>query len=50
MDFSDNDWETLTEDNFKNIFKHSPVKRTGYKGLMRNLRFIKPEDHETPGE
>jgi epoxyqueuosine reductase len=50
LDFTDDDWEALTEDRFKNIFRNSPIKRTGYKGLMRNLRFIKPDHHETAGE
>ncbi|MFV0606250.1 MAG: tRNA epoxyqueuosine(34) reductase QueG [Niabella sp.] len=34
-------WEKLTEDAFKKIFKHSPLKRTKWKGLMRNIKFIK---------
>jgi len=34
------DWEQLTEPVFKKLFKHSAVQRTGYKGLMRNIRFI----------
>ena len=35
------DWENLTEDQFRDIFKGSPVKRTKYKGLMRNIGFVK---------
>ena len=35
------DWENLTEDDYKIIFKASPVKRTKYKGLMRNIGFVK---------
>ncbi len=46
--FSDANWEELTEDMFKNIFRESPLKRSGYKGLMRNIHFIKK--HETAGE
>lgn len=34
------DWEEITEDVFKKIFSHSAVKRTGYKGFIRNLKFI----------
>ncbi|MEO8086621.1 MAG: tRNA epoxyqueuosine(34) reductase QueG [Bacteroidota bacterium] len=34
------DWEEITEDVFKKIFSQSAVKRTGYKGLLRNLKFI----------
>ena len=36
------DWEDITEDIFQKVFKDSPVKRTKYKGLKRNLEFIKP--------
>jgi epoxyqueuosine reductase len=50
LDFTDDDWEALTEESFKNIFKHSPIKRTGYRGLMRNLHFIKQSGHEALGE
>jgi epoxyqueuosine reductase len=35
-----NDWQEITEDVFEKIFSHSAVKRTGYKGLKRNLKFI----------
>lgn len=41
LQFNIQDWEALTEDGFKKIFKHSPIKRTKWKGLMRNLKFIK---------
>lgn len=34
-------WEEITEDNFNEVFHDSPIKRTGYKGLMRNLKFSK---------
>lgn len=35
------DWMDITEDVFRNIFKNSAVKRTKFKGLTRNLDFIK---------
>ncbi len=34
------EWEEITEDVFKNIFSESAVKRTGFNGLKRNLKFI----------
>ena len=34
------EWENLSEEEFRKIFKDSPVKRTKYKGLMRNIRFV----------
>jgi epoxyqueuosine reductase len=40
LNFSTNDWEELTEENFKIIFKDSPLKRSKFAGIKRNLRFI----------
>lgn len=37
------DWEELTEDVFKKVFKNSAVKRTKFEGLTRNIRFLKKE-------
>ncbi|PID69523.1 MAG: tRNA epoxyqueuosine(34) reductase QueG [Flavobacteriales bacterium] len=34
------DWEDITETVFKDIFKKSAVKRTKFKGLKRNIRFL----------
>ncbi|MBS7333037.1 MAG: tRNA epoxyqueuosine(34) reductase QueG [Weeksellaceae bacterium] len=39
--FSKKDWEEITEDVFRNIFKKSPVKRTKFNGLLRNIEFVK---------
>ena len=39
------DWLDITEDVFKNIFKNSAVKRTKFKGLTRNIDFIKKAPH-----
>lgn len=36
------DWEEITEDTFKAVFKNSAVKRTKFEGLKRNLDFLKP--------
>jgi len=33
------DWENLDKPTFKKLFKNTPVERTGYKGLMRNIEF-----------
>ena len=43
LNFSSNDWEELTEESFKQLFKHSAIKRSKYAGIKRNLQFI-----ETP--
>jgi epoxyqueuosine reductase len=36
------DWEEMTEEVFNRQFKDSPLRRTKFKGLKRNLEFIKP--------
>lgn len=40
LEFSINNWEELTEENFKKIFRHSPLKRAKFDGIRRNLRFL----------
>ncbi|OYU82246.1 MAG: tRNA epoxyqueuosine(34) reductase QueG [Flavobacterium sp. BFFFF1] len=35
------DWEEITEDTFRKVFKNSAVKRTKYEGLLRNIDFIR---------
>jgi epoxyqueuosine reductase len=40
LNFTKNDWEELTEEKFKIIFKNSPLKRSKFDGIKRNLRFI----------
>jgi epoxyqueuosine reductase len=40
--YSTEQWMEITEDVFGKLFKNSAVKRTKYKGLKRNLEFIKP--------
>jgi epoxyqueuosine reductase len=41
LNFSSNDWEDLTEESFRHVFKNSPLKRTKFEGIKRNIRFIK---------
>ncbi|MGV3502214.1 MAG: tRNA epoxyqueuosine(34) reductase QueG [Adhaeribacter sp.] len=38
-------WREMTEEVFREVFKKSAVKRTGFNGLMRNIDFVagKPE-------
>ena len=40
LNFSKNDWEELTEESFKIIFKKSPLKRSKFEGIKRNLKFL----------
>lgn len=35
------DWEEITEETFKIIFKNSAVKRTKFEGFKRNIDFLK---------
>ena len=41
LHYSKKDWEEMTEDLFDEIFTKSPVQRTKFSGLKRNLDFIK---------
>jgi epoxyqueuosine reductase len=41
LNFTTNQWEELTEESFKKIFKNSPIKRSKFQGIKRNLSFIK---------
>jgi epoxyqueuosine reductase len=40
LNFDTSDWEDLTEESFKIIFKDSPLKRSKFAGIKRNLKFI----------
>ena len=40
LDMTKKDWEEITEDVFKNLFKNSAVKRTKFEGLKRNIDFL----------
>lgn len=40
---SDKEWEEITEDVFRELFRRSAVKRTKFEGLKRNIRFLKHE-------
>jgi len=35
------DWDEITEDTFRAVFKNSAVKRTKFEGLKRNIDFLK---------
>ena len=41
LNFTSKEWESLSEEAFKKIFKHSPLSRAKYKGLQRNIKFLK---------
>ena len=41
LEMTKKDWEEITEDTFRKVFKKSAVKRTKYAGLTRNIEFLK---------
>jgi len=41
LEMTKKDWEEITEETFKKVFKKSAVKRTKLAGLQRNIRFLK---------
>ncbi|MBL7876362.1 MAG: tRNA epoxyqueuosine(34) reductase QueG [Cyclobacteriaceae bacterium] len=43
-EMTQNDWNEITEEVFKTIFKKSPIKRTRFEGLKRNIAFISSKD------
>ncbi|PCJ26813.1 MAG: tRNA epoxyqueuosine(34) reductase QueG [Flavobacteriales bacterium] len=40
LNFSKAEWKDITEEIYQEIFKKSAVKRTKFKGLKRNIKFI----------
>ncbi len=40
LHFNTRQWEELTEESFRNIFRNSPLKRSKYEGIKRNLKFL----------
>lgn len=46
LNFTVKDWNEMTEDSFNRIFAQSPLKRSKFKGIKRNLEFIKPIRNE----
>jgi epoxyqueuosine reductase len=40
LHFSASDWNDLTEEQFKILFRDSPLKRSKWQGIKRNLSFI----------
>ena len=43
LNLTTREWEQLSEEAFKKIFKHSPLSRSKHKGIQRNIRFLKTE-------
>ncbi len=43
LNFSTKDWEQLSEEAFKKIFKSSPLNRAKLKGIQRNIKFLQQD-------
>jgi len=41
LSMSKKNWDEITEETFRAVFKNSPIKRTKYEGLKRNINFLK---------
>lgn len=44
LNFTSKEWEAISEESFKKIFKHSPINRAKLKGMQRNIRFINAKE------
>jgi len=40
LNLTTKEWEEMTEENFKKIFSDSPLSRSKFKGIQRNLKFL----------
>ena len=40
MHFDEQEWLQLSAERFAELFRDSPIKRTGFEGIKRNIRFI----------
>lgn len=45
LDLSAREWQAMTEETFNRIFKNSPLKRSKWKGIQRNLNALIPPGH-----
>jgi epoxyqueuosine reductase len=40
LNFTKQQWEEVTEETFKEVFRNSPLKRSKFEGIKRNLKFL----------
>lgn len=50
LNFSTQQWEELTEEAFKKLFRHSPLKRSKFQGIQRNLKFLSASVNQPSAE
>jgi len=41
LQLNTSEWEEMTEETFKEVFYNSPLKRTGFNGIRRNLQLLR---------
>lgn len=44
LNLSTKEWKMMTEEGFRKIFKDSPLRRSKFKGIQRNLKFLHSAD------
>ncbi|MGZ8552071.1 MAG: tRNA epoxyqueuosine(34) reductase QueG [Chitinophagaceae bacterium] len=42
LNLTTKEWEAMTEETFKKVFKNSAISRTKWKGIQRNIKFLEP--------
>jgi epoxyqueuosine reductase len=40
LNLSTKEWEEMTEETFRKLFRDSPISRTKWKGMQRNIKFL----------
>lgn len=40
LNYSSKEWHEVTEETFKEVFRNSPLKRSKFEGIKRNLKFL----------
>jgi epoxyqueuosine reductase len=43
LNLSTKEWEMMSEESFRTLFKDSPLRRSRFKGIQRNLKFLQEE-------
>jgi epoxyqueuosine reductase len=43
LNLSTKEWENMSDEKFRKIFRQSPLSRSKLKGIRRNLKFLNPE-------
>lgn len=41
LQFTEKEWTELTKETFKQVFRESPLRRTKYSGITRNIKFLR---------